>query len=148
MIHCIYAKKKSTSNGPTVWRTIESLIFGRNLIPLSQAKQVFIFYTDIIVFDIYSIKKGKSTFYECCFLISMGVCEYTLYWLRCVVGYMCVFLRPPSEARKERREILLSWSLWVTHFEAVLPEQVYLNLLCARKEKLPLVHISVSNMMK
>lgn len=62
-------------------------------------------------------------------LLSYSGCVWLpLYWLRCCVGYMCVFLRLPSEAKKERKENLLYWSLWVTDcLEAALPEQVYLK---------------------
>lgn len=41
MILCICANN-STSNGPTVWRTTESPVFGQKLVPLSRATQVFI----------------------------------------------------------------------------------------------------------
>lgn len=63
------------------------------------------------------------------FVSSSSVCVHTD--VCCCVGYVCVFLRLLSEARKEKKENPLSWSLWVTDcLSAALHEQVFFKVTC------------------
>lgn len=93
---------------------------------LIQAEQVFIlFYSFInsstIMFDTCVCACSQNT--EICFqwLCAHFFCVVCVYVL--VIDCMCVFLRLLLEARKEKRAILLSWSLWVN--STVLPDRVF-----------------------
>lgn len=150
----ISMQNTSRIKGQAVW-TIEPSMFGQKLMPFMSwtGFHVKIQYSSlllqcltidssmyvILLFRPYMNACSQSTvchmhsvYHDCVFV--------PLYWLSCIVA-TCVFHRLQSEPRKERRENLPSWSLWVTDSRlwAARPEQVHLKRLSNRDRKLSFV---------